>query len=145
MTLVVDSSVVTKIFFLEERSHLARALIDDAVASRERVLAPHLLTGEFVNVARRKMRREGVSLDTAARAIDEFLDLPIEFSADPEVYRQAILLTEQYSLSGFDAQCVALAQLAGCDLWVDDERMLNAIGGRLRFLRRLADYRPSGT
>ena len=91
---------------------------------------------------RRKMRREGVTLDQAVRALDHMLALSIDLQDDPEIYREALLLTERYSLSGFDAQYVALAQLAGCDLWVDDERLLGALRGRLPFVRRLADYQP---
>jgi predicted nucleic acid-binding protein len=145
VTLIPDASVIAKLYFPEERRELAYALLADADRTGEQLLAPHILASELVNIARRKMRRDGVSLDDAAEAIDRFLRLPIEYRAEPEIYRGAILLTERYSLSGFDAQYVALAQLVGCDLWVDDDRMLNAIAGRLRFVRRLADYRPSGT
>ena len=145
MTLAVDASVITKIYFPEKRSERARALMDDALESDERVLAPRLLAAEFVNVVRKKMRRDGVSLDEAVGAIDRFLRLRIGYRADPEIYREAILLTERYSLSGFDAQYVALAQLAGRDLWVDDGRMLNAIAGRLPLVRRLSESRPRRT
>jgi len=75
LTLAVDASVITKIYFPEKRSERARALMDDALESDERVLAPRLLAAEFVNVARKKMRRDGVSLDEAVGAIDRFLRL----------------------------------------------------------------------
>ncbi len=142
MTLTADASVVGKLFFDEERSDLARALFADAARSREAVIAPYLLAGEFVNIARRKMRRERLSLHDAAAALDDFLALEVEYRGDAAIYREALLLTERYSLSGFDAQYVALVQLAGCDLWVDDERLLGALRGRLPFVRRLADYQP---
>jgi predicted nucleic acid-binding protein len=61
MTFAVDASVVGKLFFVEERSDLAFALFSDAVRAQESVIAPYLLPSEFVNIVRRKMRREGVS------------------------------------------------------------------------------------
>jgi predicted nucleic acid-binding protein len=77
--------------------------------------------------------------------VDEFLALPIQYRADGDIYRQAIILTERYSLSGFDAQYVALGELAQCDLWVDDERLLAALGGRLSSVKWLGAYVPTGT
>jgi predicted nucleic acid-binding protein len=130
------------LFFPEVHTETARALVADAAAAGEAVLGPRALMVEFVNIARRKMRLEKLSMRDAAVALDGFLALPVEYRDDIEIYRQALILTERYSLSGFDAQYVALAQLAGCELWVDDERLLGALRGRLRFVRRLADYRP---
>jgi predicted nucleic acid-binding protein len=145
MTFAVDASVVGKLFFVEERSDLALALFSDAARAQESVIAPSLLPSEFVNIVRRKMRREGVSLQRATAVVDEFLALPIQYRADSDIYRQAIIHTERYSLSGFDAQYVALGELAGCDLWVDDERLLTALGGRLSFVKWLGDYGLRGT
>jgi predicted nucleic acid-binding protein len=144
MTVAADASVVVKLYFAEEYSAQARALFGDAEQGNETTIAPHLLAAEFVNIVRRKMRREGVPLARASAVIDEFLTLPIEFHAEPDIYREAILLTERYSLSGFDAQYVALAQLAGCDLWAADERMRGAIRGRLPFVKWIGDYPLGG-
>ncbi len=69
--------------------------------------------------------------------------MPIDIQDDAELFRLALRLTERYSLSTFDAQFVALSELAGCDLWLDDERALTAIAGRMPRIRRLADY-PGG-
>lgn len=144
MTVAADASVVAKLYFAEEHSDQARALFGDAEQGNETIIAPYLLPAEFVNIVRRRMRREGVSLARASSVIDEFLALPIEYHAEPDLYREAILLTERYSLSGFDAQYVALAQLAGCDLWVADERMRGAIRGRLPFVKWIGDYPLTG-
>jgi predicted nucleic acid-binding protein len=144
VTFAVDSSVIGKLFFVEEHADRALALFQDADRSNEEILARHLLAAEFVNIVRRKMRREGVTLARASATIDEFLALPIEHHAEPDVYREAILLAERYSLSGFDAQYVALAQLAGCDLWVADEQMRGAIRGRLPFVKWIGDYPLAG-
>ena len=144
MTFVADASVVGKLFFIEEYADRALALFRDANQSAVEILAPHLLAAEFVNIVRRKMRREGVTLARASAAINELLALPIQFHGEPDIYREAILLTERYSLSGFDAQYVALAQIAGCKLWVADERMRGAIRGRLPFVKWIGEYPIAG-
>jgi predicted nucleic acid-binding protein len=79
-------------------------------------------------------------LAEASTILDDMLALPIDIQDDPELYRLALCLTERHSLSAFDAQFIALSEIAGCDLWLDDDRALTAIAGRLPRIRRLADY-----
>jgi predicted nucleic acid-binding protein len=136
----LDTTVVAKLFFDEDRADIARMLFAEAVRSNEPIIASPLLPCEFVSVVRRKMRREGVSLAEASAILDDMLALPIDIQNDPELFHLALRLTERYSLSAFDAQFVALSEIAGCDLWLDDERVLTAIAGRLPRIRRLADY-----
>ena len=144
MSVVLDTSVAVKVFFPEEHSDRALALVTDATRAHEPIIAPYLLASEFVNSLRRRMRRERVPLDEAAAILEDFLALPIEYQGDHELYRRALVLTERYDLSGFDAQFVALAQIADCELWVDDGRMLNAIGDRLPFVKWIGDYPAAG-
>jgi predicted nucleic acid-binding protein len=99
VTFAVDASVAGKLFFVEEYSDRALALFRDADRSGEEILAPHLLAAEFVNIVRRKMRQEAVTLVRASAAINELLALPLQYHAEPDIYREAILLTERYSLS----------------------------------------------
>jgi predicted nucleic acid-binding protein len=144
VSVVLDTSVAVKLFFPEEHSDKAVALVTDATRTGEPIIAPYLLTGEFVNSLRRRMRRDRVPLPEAAAILDDFLALPIDYQSDPAIYRRALILTERYSLSGFDAQFVALAEIAGCDLWVDDGGMLGAIAGRLSFVKSIGDYPIAG-
>ena len=104
MTITLDASVVAKLYFEEEYTDSAQDLIAEAGRSGETMLAPYLLASEFINITRRKMRLESLSLARARTAIDEFLTLPIQYRADADIYRQAILLSERYGLSGFDVQ-----------------------------------------
>lgn len=138
----LDTTVVAKLFSDEDRADFARSLFADAVRAGEPIIAPPLLRCELVSVVRRKMRREGVSLTEAATILDDMLALPIDVQDDIELFRLALRPTERYSLSAFDAQFVALAEIAGCDLWLDDERAVKAIAGRLPRVRRLAAYGP---
>lgn len=138
----LDTTVVAKLFFDEDRADLARTLFAEAVRSNEPVIAPPLLPCELVSVVRREVRREGVPVAEASTILDDMLALPIDIQDEPELYRLALRLTERYSLSAFDAQFVALSEIAGCDLWLDGWA-LAAIAGRLPRIRRLADY-PGG-
>ena len=104
MTITLDASVVAKLYFEEEYTDSAQDLIAEAGGSGETMLAPYLLASECINITRRKVRLESLSLARARTAIDEFLTLPIQYRADADIYRQAILLSERYGLSGFDVQ-----------------------------------------
>jgi predicted nucleic acid-binding protein len=137
---VVDTSVVAKVFFAEDFSDLASALFHDAETSIHTILAPYLLAAEMVNVIRQRIRRERQSLQAAMVVLHDFLALPIEYSESPELYRQSLILTDRYGLSAFDAQYVALAQMVGCDLWVADRKALSALAGRLPFVKWIGDY-----
>jgi predicted nucleic acid-binding protein len=143
--LTVDASVVLKLLFEEDLSDKATALFADARTSGDRITAPHLLVAEVANVIRGRMRREGLTLSAATAIFDDFLALPIELLGGLQIYRRALELTERHSITAFDAQYVALAESLGCELWVDDGRLLRAVRGRLAYVRWIGDYQPTNT
>jgi predicted nucleic acid-binding protein len=44
--------------------------------------------------------------------------------------------------ASYDANYVELARRLGCSLWTDDRELLQALRGRLSFVRWIGDYRP---
>lgn len=138
--LLLDTSVVVKLLFPEEHSDLAAALLDDARHADWGIFAPQSLPVEESNVIRRRMRRDRLDLADAITSLDDFLAPPVTLVGSPALYRRALRLTERYSLSAFDAQFVALAQILDCDLWTADEALLRAVSGRLSFMRWIGDY-----
>jgi len=140
--LVVDASVATIVLFPEPFSPNAEALFRDVLLLGHHMTAPHLLPVEVTNAIRRHMRRERISLDTAMALLNDFLTQPIELVTDQDLHRQALRLTEAYSLGAHDAHYVALAQRLGCAFWTADERIRRATGGRLTFIRFIGDYLP---
>lgn len=137
---VVDASVCGNLLFPEQHSDRAIALFDDAGRNLISLVAPYLLLVEVTNSIRRHMRRERLSLSYAMTLLDSFLNQPVDLLEDRDLHRQALALTERFSLGAYDAHYVALAGTVGCDLWTADQRIMRALGGQLAFARWIGDY-----
>ena len=136
-----DSSVAAKWSFVEEHSFQARALLRDALAQQDPIVAPPLLPSEVANVIRQRMRQGQVQLDEARALLAQFLALPISLQAPETLYERALVLADEHNLPAiYDAHYVALAELLGATLWTADRRLLRALGGRLPFVRWIAEY-----
>jgi len=83
---------------------------------------------------------EALTLARGIASIDDFLLLPITLLDPPGLHHQALTFAAAHSLGAHDAHYVALAYLFGCELWVDDRRMLRAVQGRLPFVKWIGDY-----
>ena len=106
------------------------------------VSAPPFLLIEVTNAIWRRVPGGTLLFDTALGALDEFLSFEVASLAPPELYRRAMRLTNQFERPNvYDMHYVALAEIAGCDLWTADKRLLNTVAGRLPFVRDLAEFR----
>lgn len=112
------------------------------VSDGANLLGPPLLPSEIVNLVRKHMRRERLSLPDASEVLATFLAYDVTLIEPPGLYQQALAQTEAHSLSGQDAVYVALAQLLDIDLWTADQRLMRAISGHLSFVRFVGDYPP---
>jgi len=104
------------------------------------MIAPYLISVEVTNIIRKQIRASRLTLRDATAALERFLMLPIERLEPEGLHHRALALTEAHSLGAHDAHYVALAEMYGCDLWVDDERLLRAVRGRLPFVKWLGGY-----
>jgi predicted nucleic acid-binding protein len=139
-----DSSVAAKWTFVEAHSGEARALLRDALARQEPIVAPPLLPSEVATIIRQRMRQGQVRLDEARALLTQFLALPITLQAPGTLYDRALVLADRHNLPAvYDAHYVALAELLGATLWTADQRLLRALSGRLPFVRSIADYGTS--
>jgi predicted nucleic acid-binding protein len=138
----LDASVAVKLVLEEAWSEVAAALFADSVRRDEPVIAPPLLRIEVTNILFQRTRSAGgMSVDEAIQDLDKFLQFAIEIRNPAGLHRQALTLAHVYRLpAAYDAHYLALAQRFVCDLWTDDHRLLRTIGGRLPFVRALADY-----
>lgn len=140
----VDASVAAK-WFLHEEVHAdrARTLLRDCLAGAEELIAPPLLYSEFANVAFQQVRRGLNPPSWGAETIDAFIALPVQIVAPYDLYTDALRIAAEHDLPAiYDAQYVALAQYAGCDLWTDDNKLIRTVQNELSFVRSLGDYEP---
>jgi predicted nucleic acid-binding protein len=125
----------------EENQEQARALYRDARGVDEAVIAPGLLTMDVSNILRQSVRRSLLLSDAAVGLLDRFLAFPIEYRNPDWLSRRALALANAYNLPAtYDSHYLALAQHYGCEFWTGDRRLVNALGGRLPFVRWLGDY-----
>ncbi len=137
----IDSSVAAKWSFVEEHSFQARRLLRGALERQEPIVAPPLLPSEVANVIRQRLRQGRLELSEARALLAHFLAIPLSLQIPNALYDRALVLADRYNLPAiYDAHYVALAELLDATLWTADQRLLGALGGRLPFVRWIADY-----
>jgi predicted nucleic acid-binding protein len=145
--IVADCSIAIKWIFPEEHSELALALLHEATARGERVVAPPLLLMEFTNAVRQRVRSEGLSHAAAMQAITALLNLPLDIVSlvrETLLEQQiaALAIADRYDLPAtYDAQYLALAEQLECEFWTADVRLLRRVGAGSSLIRAIGDYR----
>lgn len=123
---VVDCSMLCAVFFDEpERDEALRLM------AGRRLLAPGLLSHEFVNVALKKLR-SGLELQVVQRALADFVEHDIEL-LDVDAPAQ-FALARQYGLSAYDAAYLWLATQNKTPLLTYDQKLGGAAQAHLRTL-----------
>ena len=138
----VDANVATKWVLTEPDSALALDLYAAAQQRGNVVVAPAFMPIEVTNAIWRRVVDGLISLAEAEERLATFVTYKFALATPAGLHQAALDLTHGFSRPNvYDMHYVALAQIAGCDLWTADRRLLNAIGGRLPFVRNLADLR----
>ena len=138
---VVDASVAFKVVIEEDFSRHARVLVATNLASGNSVIAPPHMAGEVINGIYQRLRRNNLLAEEAEQAIGDFLELPIQPTYLPELYRQAFLFARTNRLASiYDSLYVTLAQLVDAELWTDDRRLINSVEGVAPWVRWIGDY-----
>ena len=117
---ILDSSVVVKLYFNEEGSQRAEDLLRTDIT----IIAPELLFTEVASVAAKKVRM-GVSTREVARhaviAVGDIIDSVFPLY---ELAHQAFLLATDSGFSAYDATYLALAQRRGTHVVTADARLV---------------------
>jgi len=139
----VDANIVVKWLLTEEDSPTALALAAKFRADDATLISPPHMPIEVTNVIRVRVRRGELSPVEGEDLVDVFTALPIQIASPAGLYKEALELAHRYDRPNvYDTQYVALAALAGCDLWTADMRLVNALNGRVPFVRPLHTFAP---
>lgn len=137
----IDACVAVKWVLPEHDSDQASALFDHLTAVKASLIAPPHMPIEVVNTIRKKARRQEITPADSEDALAAFLALPLSIAMPDGLYESALLLATRFDRpTVYDTTYVALAEMAGCDMWTADQRLLNALGNRLPFVKSLASY-----
>lgn len=135
----VDASLAAKWVLEEDDSDKAVYLYRENQEAG--VIAPPFLPVEVTNAIWRRVVRGLFDRSEAQETLTAFLDFGVQLAAPSGIYELALSLADQFSRPAvYDMHYVALAQIAGCELWTADKNLLNAMGGRLPFVKALETY-----
>jgi predicted nucleic acid-binding protein len=117
--LVIDASVIAAALFGESGRAEATALLHG-----RSLHAPHLIDHEIASVALKKMRREHVSAQTVAAALEAFARLPIErHAADTQAL---VTIADRCALTAYDAAYLFAAEQLTASLATLDGKLAAA-------------------
>ena len=138
----VDACVAVKWVLPEPDSDLASDLYARIVAGNDSIIVPPHMPVEVVNTMRKKVRRGEISPADSEDALSAFLGLPVRIAIPEGLYESAFQLAQRFDRpTVYDTHYVALAQIAGCEVWTADLKLLNSLDGRLPFVKPLASVR----
>jgi predicted nucleic acid-binding protein len=139
--IAVDASLAAKWIFPEVYSDRALALADAAQRSAERLVAPPFLPIELSNIIRQRMRRESLRLGEALDLFRQYRRYRVVMVSPRGLTERALEIADAHGLPAtYDAHYVALAEMIGCDLWTDDQRLLRNLAGNLPYVKWIGDY-----
>jgi len=124
-TVVLDASVVVKLFFEEEDSKAA----ERCVARAEELLAPDLVWTETANVIWKRQRRGDLTADAAIDIARSILALPVLIHPTADLVPDALELAMRLERSVYDCLYLALAVRTQSVLVTADQRFVKALAG----------------
>lgn len=136
--MIVDASVLLHAFLPDEVQPNALAVVREHASGRLHLKAPALLPYELSNAVWQAERRGRITRSQADRIIQSFSNLDIEII--PQPWGEMLPLARQYDRSAYDAAYLSLAERLGEPLITGDERLYNAVKGKLDFVLYIADF-----
>ncbi len=121
--LVIDASVLIKLFISEEGSRKAAAALKKA----DVLLAPDLLLAEAGNILWKYVRREELTAADANGLLGDMLQMPIQFTATRELIDPALKIAIETGRTVYDCLYLAMATQFKAVLLTADERLVNAL------------------
>ncbi len=122
----------------EPESPAALELLSNCLREGTAILAPPLFFAEVTSVLRQAVVTGRITADEGEEAFEMFQRTPVVSMEPPELQRTAWDLARRYRRPrAYDTQYLAVAMLAGCDLWTADRRLANAV--EEPWVRRLGD------
>ncbi len=137
--LVLDASILVKLFVSEEHSDTSERVVDQTIE----LLAPDLLWAEVASVMWKKVSRKQLSSADATAIYSDMLRFPITTCGNGELAASALALAIQTGRSVYDCLYLALAVRENIPFLTGDERLVNAFAGGphaklVRFIGALA-------
>lgn len=137
----VDANVIVRSLVFSPLTDKAHKLMTDARAMHLVLVAPSLLAFEVTSVLRRLVVLRALTAQEGEEALDLFTRLPIRLSQRKGIIPLSWQFAKRFNQSRtYDSSYLAVAQIHGCDFWTADEKLYNAVGNTLSWVKWLGDY-----
>ena len=141
----LDSSILVKLLTWEDGSEAAAGLMERIVESGQAVVLPAFAWAEVGSVLRKKARKKEITPEEAGEAWRMFRRLRIISYLDNERVSGAAweIAAKENLPTLYDAAYLAVAEVAAkdsgkiCEFWTADEKLVNTLGDRRKYVRML--------
>jgi len=143
---VVDASLALKWVLPEDDSDIANMLLKQWTIDGKDVIAPALFTYETTNILYRQIVTGRLTYEETKQAQTKLFSIGVSlvFSQYQNISKRAMEFAHRFTLlAAYDAHYLALAERENCEYWTADARLLNALNGKLPWVRKLIEYQAS--
>lgn len=139
--LVIDASVCLKWYLRDELlNDEASEVLRRYARGNLELVAPSFLVLEFINGLSVAARKGRIAFDLVGIALDELLDIRIDFREVTDLSSEIVRLCRRLGRSAYDAAYLALAEREGIPLLTGDKRLYNALQDRLTWVQWLGAH-----
>ena len=132
----VDASLIIPTLVPHPLSNQAEQLLTRFRRERTTLTAPTLLAFEVISTLRGFVHLKTISPERGEQALTQFVQLPIRLSSRRGIFPLAFRLAHEFNRPrAYDTAYLALAQLLSCEFWTADERLYNAVKGKLAWVK----------
>jgi predicted nucleic acid-binding protein len=132
----IDASAIVALLVTEKFTAHATAHWKTWIEDDFRILAPALLGYEVTSAIYRKVFRTAIDPEDCQAALQQFVEMDIEYIHLPELHLKAITLAKQFNRPNtYDAHYLAVADHFSCSLWTADERLYNTVRGKFAWIK----------
>jgi predicted nucleic acid-binding protein len=139
---VVDASLATKWLVNEEGTGKAAHILEQWADKEMIITAPPLLPIEVTNALYKRVRRAELTLSDAVMLLQQLLDLGIVLERTEKLHRSALEWARHLGLPAtYDSYYLALADFLGCEFWTANERLYNAVKGKVAWVHYYQNWK----
>lgn len=129
MNLVIDASVLIKVYVPENLSDKADDLFDNVEKNEIILLAPDLIYPETGNILWKKHKLKELTIPEVKKISEEIISLPIKIEPSISLIQLAIDIGISRNITVYDAIYISLAAIYKTKLITADKRLVDAISG----------------
>ncbi len=137
----VDASLALTWLLPAERNEAANALRREWYRNSTEIMTAPLFHAEVTSVLREQVYFNRLLPEEGEELFSAYLEMGVRGIDSPEIQKKAWELAKRFNLPRtYDMQYLAVAELNDCELWTNDERLVNSLQGKVSRIRWVKEY-----